>query len=128
MKNKNEELIEGNYLFNISLNQSGKEYLLYSINEIKYSDFRVEESYYKDYIYLNNVKCNFDMLGITPTTETISSIIKFNCESSEKENLSICKVSTNIEYFGNYTIYFRNYNTLKTIFIYNTISDSYFFI
>ena len=128
MKNKNEELIEGNYLFNISLNQSGKEYLLYSINEIKYSDFRVEDSYYKDYIYLNNVKCNFDMLGITPTTETISSIIKFNCESSEKENISICKVSTNIEYFGNYTIYFRNYNTLKTIFIYNTISDSYFFI
>ena len=125
---KTEYSLEGKYKFEILLKQSGNDYLLYSIDEIKYSNFNVEDSYYKDYIYINNVTCNFDMLGISPSTETISSIIKFNCESAKEENTSICKVSTNIEYYGKYTIYFRNYNTLKNISIYNTISDSYFII
>ena len=122
-------LLNGTYTFKIFLKIGNNELELYSLSGITYSNFSISNFFYKDYIYVDNVDCNFDLFGIIPMIQSTSSIVPFICETTPYIEKRInCRVSTSILIFGNYSLYFGNYNTTNIIFISNTISDSYFSI
>ena len=105
-----------------------KDNILFKLDNVSISKFNINNFYsYKDYIELFNVKCNFDILGISPFLSSSLTIIPLTCVNNLNEKI-ICKVSNNILYYGDYSIYFRQYNTEKKIFISNSLTNSLFSI
>ncbi len=128
-ENDNILLLDGEYTYKVHLKIGENELELYSLSGIQYSNFTISTLFYKDYIIIDNVDCNFDLLGIMPMIESTTSVVPISCETSPYNEKGLnCRVTTNLLIFGNYSVYFGNYNTSNNIFIYNTIDDSYFSI
>ncbi len=99
--------------------KSTKEYGIYT-----FSNLNNEEYYYIDYIYFTNVKCKFDLLSIKKYPIEENSV-SFNLSCNDvSNNKIICKNTTEINLYGEYSIFYKGTDIGKTTFISNSLDKS----
>ena len=123
----NQNLSEGEYEYELLIYDKDNN-LLYNSKRYENLSFFVtsithNEVYFKDSIYVSNLKCKLENLSLRNLN---GSTINLTCEDSN--NTIICKNLLPISVYGNYYMFYNTFNSSKKIYISNTIDNSSFTI